>query len=256
MLSHADTLLNYCLSIAQEFEARLNRIRVFIKHNLTSGTANEIILRDFLASHSPKDFFVGQGFICDPSLENKVSKQCDILVYQQSSYPVVYEDGPIKIVWPDSARMVIEIKTNLAGNSIKSAIENIEAARKVSIHTKGIIFAFSSARLETILQHMKKHLRSISSNHIPTAILLFNDGLIIHQTNEPSTYVARKAKQDSDKSAIVITYLMLIFFDSVWKSAQGTHGANTYTILQEMLDKHTDLVEKINLTDKEILPET
>jgi hypothetical protein len=50
MQTHADTFFEYCMGVAQEFEARLNRIRVFVKHNLTSGTANEIILRDFLAA--------------------------------------------------------------------------------------------------------------------------------------------------------------------------------------------------------------
>lgn len=246
-MTHADTLLKYCMSIAQEFDARLNRIRVFVKHNLTSGTANEIILRDFLAIHSPKNFFVGQGFICDPSQENKVSKQCDILVYQQSSYPVVYEDGAIKVVWPDSAKLVIEVKTSLSGKEIKSATENIESARKVSITAHGIIFAFNSARLVTVLKHVKNQLSDASSNHYPIAILLFDKGVIMHQTGEPTIFSVRKAKPDSDKNAVVVTYLLLVFFDSVWKSHRGTHGADIHTILKEMLDKYTDEIEKVNL---------
>ena len=75
------SLIKYGQGIAEEFKARRNRIRNFVTdHNLTSGTANEMILRDFLASLSPRRYTVGQGFICNPTRPSQVSRQCDILV--------------------------------------------------------------------------------------------------------------------------------------------------------------------------------
>ena len=79
MDSSIERMIQYCSGIAGEFEARLNRIRAFVPdHNLTSGTANEMILRDFLASLSTGHYTVGQGFICNPTASDSVSKQCDM----------------------------------------------------------------------------------------------------------------------------------------------------------------------------------
>ncbi len=100
------------MTIAKEFQSRINRMQVFVRHNLSSGNANETILRQFLATHAQGNIDVGQGFICDPTHEDRISKQCDILVYNQNDYPIIYSDGAVKIVWPESVRMVIEVKTN------------------------------------------------------------------------------------------------------------------------------------------------
>jgi hypothetical protein len=91
----------------------MSRMRVFVQHNLSTGTANEVILREFLSKHAPGNFDVSQGFICDPSEKKWVSKQCDILVYNKNHYPVVYAEGSVKVVWPKSVAMVIEVKTIL-----------------------------------------------------------------------------------------------------------------------------------------------
>src|SRR5687767_11686384 len=63
---NVENLLAYCSSLASEFEARRNRVRHFVQHNLTSGTANEAILRDFLASISARTWGITDGFICNP----------------------------------------------------------------------------------------------------------------------------------------------------------------------------------------------
>ncbi len=243
--TQADTFIRYCMTIAKEFDARLNRIRVFVKqHNLTSGTTNEVILRDFLSRHAPKNFHVGQGFICDPSQEDKVSKQCDILVYDQSRYSLVYEDGPIKVVWPQSAKMVIEVKTRLKKKEIKNALENIESAREMETKTMGIIFAFGSAHLDTIESHLNEYLPPISVSHHPSAILLFDEGVIIRKV-QATTYSLRKFKKKEHKNAVVIMYLLLSFFRAA-KSSQGLLGLPVGPILLEMLEKYTDEVSTIN----------
>ena len=80
---NVERMLQYCSGIADEFAARMNRVRNYVtKHNLTSGTANETILRNFLTKLSSGRYRIGQGFICDPTTPDAVSRQCDILVYQ------------------------------------------------------------------------------------------------------------------------------------------------------------------------------
>ena len=103
---------------ADEFLARLNRIRSFVpEHNLTSGTANEMLLRNFLSEYSSGKFALGQGFICEPTIPDRathhlVSKQCDIIIYDRD-YQLVHSEGEVKVVWPQAVRMVIEVKTKL-----------------------------------------------------------------------------------------------------------------------------------------------
>lgn len=100
MPTSADRLLLYCQKISQEFNSRLNRIKSFVHHNLSTGTANETILREFLSTHAPEKFAVGEGFICNPFEDNQVSKQCDVLIYDKNNFPLVYSVGSIKVVHP------------------------------------------------------------------------------------------------------------------------------------------------------------
>src|SRR3712207_2610733 len=138
-----DKIIDYSLTIAKELDARLNRLRVFVRHNVSSGNANELILRDFLSRHAPGNYDVGQGFIYDLFGEQQASKQCDILIYDKNNEHLVYSDRPIKIVLPTTTRMVIEVKTNFDRKETTRAIENITATRRLmnSFNSTSVIFA-------------------------------------------------------------------------------------------------------------------
>jgi hypothetical protein len=96
-----------------------------------------LFLREFLSKHAPGNFDVSQGFICDPSDKKWVSKQCDILVYNKNHYPVVYAEDSIKVVWPKSVAMVIEVKTSLEKKDVTEAIENIRSAKRINTSIVG-----------------------------------------------------------------------------------------------------------------------
>lgn len=88
MPTRSDKMLDYCIGIAKEFQSRINRMQTFVKkHNLSSGGANETILREFLSAHAPTTYEVGQGFICHPVDRDSVSKQCDILASTRATFP-------------------------------------------------------------------------------------------------------------------------------------------------------------------------
>ena len=257
MSTRADKTITYCIGIAREFQSRLSRMQVFVKHNLSTGTANEIILREFLSSHASGDFHVGQGFMCDPFEDDKVSKQCDILIYNQNAYPVVYADGPVKIVCPESTGMVIEVKTNFSKGDLNSAIDNIASAMSLNQRILGVIFAFRSPRLQTVLKNLAEYPNTIGNTHKPTAILLLDKGVIIHQwgwsrrldiesTTNPdiSAYSVRVGK--SDKSAIVVAFLLLLFFEIVDQS-HGLFSTNAINTAMEMLDIHTERLADAHL---------
>lgn len=250
--NRADRMIAYCMTIAEEFQSRINQMQVFVKHNLSSGNANEIILREFLAMHAPGNVHVGQGFICDPTEDNKVSRQCDILIYDQSHYPVVYADGPVKVVWPDAARMVIEVKTNFNKEDITSALENINEAKRLNHQLVGLIFAFKSPRLSTVLKHLQAYEKQVEPDNGPTAVFLLDKGIIIHCwklsrmrdlglrpiDEMPNTYAVRVGK--GNKSAIVITFLLFLFFQAV---SSGLDWAFTANMLLDMIEEHSEREE-------------
>ena len=253
MDSRADKFFEYCVSVAKEFQSRMNRMRVFVRHNLASGTANEIILRDFLAKHASGNFNVSQGFICDPSYEDAVSKQCDILVYYKNSYPLVYSDAAIDVVWPESALMVIEVKTSLGRKDTATAIENIISAKRLNERIEGVIFAFKSPRVGTVMRNLEACSRLVDSEQLPRAILLLDKGIIIHNwgwaherrvnvrspysdENIQRPYSVRVAKKD--KGAVVVAFLLLLFFQAM-QLGRGLE-ADFINALNDVLEKHTE----------------
>jgi hypothetical protein len=249
MQTLSDKFITYCMSVAKEFDARINRIRAFVKHNLTSGTANEDILRAFLARHSPQAFRVGQGFICNPLQEESISRQCDILIYNQANYPVVYEDGPVKVVWPDAVYMVLETKTRFEGEKIETATDNIVSAKSVGRMQEnlnslvGFVFAFNSASVETVKQHLQKYLPSIPREKRPDAFLLFDKGAVICRSPETSCYSIEKAVEEKDSKAVVLTFLLLHFWSATWNPA----GVGIAELLLQMRKRYTEKLGSIEL---------
>jgi hypothetical protein len=210
-----DNWIEYGKSIAKEFRAKRDRIRHFVtEHNLTSGTANEMILRDYLSDLSPKRYKVGQGFICDPTKAGQVSNQCDILVYDQTDYPLIHSEGEIKVVWPESVHMVIEVKTKLNEQRLHKAIKNIRKAKELRQIILGIIFAFGSNQAENIIASLSNYPESFPMQYAPEVIVLLDKKTVFvstKRTGENSTYMVRQAEDE----APILTYLLLRILDEL-----------------------------------------
>ena len=221
----ADRWIEYGRGIAIEFSAKRNRIRNFVtEHNLTSGTANEMILRDYLAGLSPKRYKVGQGFICDPTKASQVSNQCDILIYNQTDYPLIHSEGEIKVVWPEAVQIVIEVKTKLDKQRLDEAIKNIRKAKELRQIILGIIFAFDSNQAQNIIANLRNYPETFPMEYAPEAIVLLDKKTVIlsqKRTGEKSTYLARQA----DDEASILTYLLLRILDELSNNTGEPKGA-------------------------------
>lgn len=211
-------VFEYCLSMADEFQARLGRMSGFVGHSVTVGGAREAILRNFLKTHAPRNYHVGQGFMCDPIREGRVSRQCDILIYEQARHPLVYEDGPVKIVWPDSVRMVVEVKSTLNLDGLKSGLDNIQSMRKTSSEQEavGLVFAFESIGMSSLAQNLNELLPSYDERHRPTAILVFEKGVVVKHRGNRRRYSIRRAVGGRDrKRGVVVAYSLLQLFTAL-----------------------------------------
>lgn len=261
MPTKADRMLSYCVRIAEEFQTRLSRMQAFVKHNLSSGSANETILREFLSSHAPASYVVGQGFICDPLEENMVSRQCDVLVYEQDHFPLVYSDGSVKIVLPRAARMVVEVKTNFTRNDIWAAIENIESAKRLNEYLTGIIFAFKSPSLDAVIRNLEKYPSPVEVEHLPTAILLLDKDVIIHgwswlrrreleadPHSDPNALSVRVAK--NKQKGLAVTCLLSLLFQS---TETEMYEAQMINMLIEVFEEYTVRTKDVLIggTDKD-----
>ncbi len=249
MPTRSDKMLDYCIGVAKEFQSRINRMQAFVKrHNLSSGGANETILREFLSAHAPTACQVGQGFICHPTDGDSVSRQCDILVFDQSNFPVIHSDGSVKVVLPDAARMVVEVKTRFTRKEVGSSLLNVEAAKKLNPEMTGVIFAFGSPGLGSVLDNLQGYPDYIHTDEKPTAVLLFDKGVVIHRWGlmrgrdidrapgrDPEAFGVRVAKRD--KGAVVVTFLLLHFFENV---APGLLWSSVANMLLDLLEEHTE----------------
>ena len=73
------------------------QIKTFIKnHNPTIGVLTEEILRKFLSTYLPKGVAIEQGFIIDE--EGNLSKQIDIIIYDNQLYSPLYRVNDIVVV--------------------------------------------------------------------------------------------------------------------------------------------------------------
>lgn len=163
-----DTWINYCQTLTDEFYSKFNRSRNFVGHNLTSGIINEDIVRDLIHSLCSQNYGVSQGFIYDLFETDTSSAQCDILVYDVENYPIIYSGNSIKIVFPQSVRLAIEIKTTLSRRCLLKAMSDANSIKRLDARTQCYIFSYrSSISVATIRDILYDSMNSSSKEDIP-----------------------------------------------------------------------------------------
>ncbi|MFC4096414.1 DUF6602 domain-containing protein [Euzebyella saccharophila] len=121
--------LAYQQSINQELDTLKNRVRNLIgnAHWGEEGRYKEEVLKSILRSRLPANLSVGTGFIMNqtsPSA-NDISKQIDIIVYENNSAPV-FREGDFVIVTQNSVKAIIEVKSKIkSSRTYKNGLHNI-----------------------------------------------------------------------------------------------------------------------------------
>jgi hypothetical protein len=116
-------IIAYHQSIRKEIDALKDRIENLMHdpHWLTVGEWKESILRTVLRRYLPENIRVGRGFVFTPQ---RCSSQIDILVYD-SSFPVLFKDGDLVFVTPDSVKALIEVKSRATNANVSEAVEKL-----------------------------------------------------------------------------------------------------------------------------------
>ena len=140
----------------EELLNQILQVKTFIKkHNPTIGVLTEEILRQFLSTYLPKGVAVEQGFIIDEN--SNLSKQIDIIIYDNQLYSPLYRVNDIVVVPNKSVLDVIEVKTTVKS---KTAFHEIikyfhSISQILDFKTKKRLFIYNSTTTHRLDEYFK-----------------------------------------------------------------------------------------------------
>jgi len=154
----------YLSSISDEIRSQSNRIDYVIGHGQTVGNYREKLFTSVLSKYIPKKFHIATGFI------EGISKQIDIIIYDQHNYIPTFRDDDLVVVKKESVIAVIEIKSTLNAKTLKESLEGIEMITEKGMSSttffKGV-FAFKSTLSKELIS---KHISTFYENNQIEAI--------------------------------------------------------------------------------------
>ena len=121
-------LTGYAEIIGENLGSKINILSKLIggAHEPSVGSYKERFLANGIRDFIPQKYGVGTGFVLFPkrkdassvspmssifnALTSEVSNQLDIIIYDQTNYPLIFRDGDFIIVRPEAVRSIIEVK--------------------------------------------------------------------------------------------------------------------------------------------------
>jgi hypothetical protein len=96
------------------------------------GMYREAVCRDFLKFFIPGRLEVSQGFLINA--DNEISTQCDIIVYDDSSTPLIQSENHQRFFPVETVCAVGEVKSDVSQNGLKEALGKLAATKKMKEH--------------------------------------------------------------------------------------------------------------------------
>lgn len=126
-------LNQYFIDLGSTFNSTVNRLTRIIGTNnfLSVGEYKERLLRKEIEKFLPSNYSIGTGFVVFPKFEKKdntpiyshdISKQLDIIIYDNTQLPTIFQDESFIVITPEQVKAIIEVK---GVNSIKQDPINI-----------------------------------------------------------------------------------------------------------------------------------
>ncbi len=131
--------------MAVSFIKEMGKTKTLFKGHLPSiGYVGEQLLRQALKRVLPNDFDICQGFVLNETDKgDKMSKQCDIIIYRNVNGAVMYSVGELKVINASAAVAVIEVKSSIRKETFCTTLEAFEKLEKLRVRNK-FIFVFGS----------------------------------------------------------------------------------------------------------------
>lgn len=126
-----NTILHYYDGILQRMRAEVDFINAQFQHQGLKGEGNEEALRKVLEHFLAKKYAVGTGVVIDQ--HGTQSKQCDIVIYDNTLYPSILALGNVHMFPVDIVYATIEVKSTLTAGLARDALANIASVRALDL---------------------------------------------------------------------------------------------------------------------------
>jgi hypothetical protein len=97
-------------SYAAELSAQFRTLNLFVSHAGEIGRTHEAYLRNVIRRFPPEKYGIGTGFVASGRW---ISKQQDIIVYNQHDLPLMFKAGDCVVADLDATVGTLEVKTRL-----------------------------------------------------------------------------------------------------------------------------------------------
>lgn len=178
-----------------DFEKKTNQL----EHLGDRGVARENVLKDFLEQYLPKKYAISKGEIVDS--EGNRSKQCDLIIYDHLSCPILYVSKDSQIFPAESVYAVIQVKSVLNTHEVESSINNIKSVKMLNRENgpiAGIVFGYKADTKINPMVKLTERIRKInapgSSRQFVDLWTVLDNGLIC-LIGEQLKITANKEKQ-------------------------------------------------------------
>jgi len=151
-------MVEYFRLVSEELFNKLNQVKTFItKHNPTIGILTEEILKTFLRNYIPKGVSVEQGFVLNKN--GKLSKQCDVIIYDSELYAPFYRINDIVVVPAESVISIIEIKTTIKNKELfHQVIDYFKSFTEIlEPETKKHLFIYNAPSISKLDEYFQKY---------------------------------------------------------------------------------------------------
>lgn len=99
-------------------------------HAAEFGRFRENVTADFLRAFVPGYIDISNGFIVSPT--NKISTQCDIILYDKVLTPLIQDDNHNQFFPTDSIKGIGEVKSNLSKGVLLEALMKLSKIKEIS----------------------------------------------------------------------------------------------------------------------------
>ena len=166
-----------------------------VTHSGGKGAIREGSLRNFLASYLPRRYAIGSGQIIQSG--NRISRQCDIVIYDADHCPRLLADEQHSYFPIESVFGVVEVKSTLNSEELKAAFENIRSVKslvqagsftlaRTGLATRlarpipvGVVFAYAADRsLHAVAQQAVSLSDATHPEYDPDFVAILGSGLV------------------------------------------------------------------------------
>jgi len=121
--------LDFQKSITEELSIIRDRVRYLIgdRHYGEDGRYKEAILKNIIRKFLPTNISIGTGFIVSTGKGDKISRQLDIILYDNTR-PVLFSEGDFIITTSYNVRGIIEVKTRMTTGNLRTVVNSFDQA--------------------------------------------------------------------------------------------------------------------------------